>query len=127
MCVDAAGNLYFGDGNSRIRKVTAQGVIATAVAASELAVASLAVDDGGNLLLADSNRIRRIAPDGAIQTLAGGASGFSGDGGPAAAARLSGPRAIALDASGNLHIADTMNGRIRRIDASGTISTIAGR
>ncbi|MCA2964562.1 MAG: hypothetical protein INH40_11695 [Acidobacteriaceae bacterium] len=86
-------------------------------------------DPAGNLYIADqgNHKIRRISPDGIITTLAGtGAAGFSGDGGPAAAARLNLPNALALDPVGNLYIADMGNHRIRRLSPDGIISTIAG-
>jgi uncharacterized protein (TIGR03437 family) len=89
----------------------------------------LLFDPAGNLLIADqgNHKIRRITPAGLITTLAGtGAAGFSGDEGPAAAARLNQPNALALDAAGNLYIADMGNHRIRRIAPNGTITTVAG-
>src|SRR5204863_88691 len=60
-------------------------------------------------------------------TIAGaGTAGFSGDGGPANYARLNGPEDVAVDPTGNIFIADTMNGRVRKIDSRGLISTVAG-
>ncbi len=90
-----------------------------------------AVDAEGNLYIADTgnHRIRRVdALTDTVTTFAGtGTAGFSGDGGPAADAQLSRPQGVALDAAGNLYIADTGNRRIRRIDAgTGIITTIAG-
>ncbi|MDX1980736.1 MAG: SMP-30/gluconolactonase/LRE family protein, partial [Bryobacteraceae bacterium] len=87
------------------------------------------VDREGNVYIADSgnNRIRRVTPAGVINTIAGtGVRGFAGDGGPAVAAQLAGPQGVAVDTLGNLYVADTANHRIRRIDRSGTISTVAG-
>ena len=89
----------------------------------------LAFDASGNLYFADSgnNRIREITPDGTINTIAGtGVFGFTGDGGPASSAQLRGPRSVAVDATGNLFIADTSNVRIRKIDSAGNINTVAG-
>jgi sugar lactone lactonase YvrE len=89
----------------------------------------LAFDSSGNLFIADSGNhaIRRIAGDGTITTVAGtGVRGFSGDGGPAARARLNTPDGIAFDPAGNLYIADTLNQRIRRVSRAGTIVTVAG-
>ena len=88
-----------------------------------------AVDGAGNIYVADSpnHRIRRIDPAGVITTVAGtGSAGFSGDGGPATAARLNRPRNLIVAPDGSLLIADTENHRIRRVDPAGTITTIAG-
>jgi sugar lactone lactonase YvrE len=74
-----------------------------------------------------NHRIRRVDTLGVITTVAGtGAPGFTGDGGPAAQAQLNEPAGIALDADGNLYIADTGNHRVRRVDTAGIITTIAG-
>ena len=89
----------------------------------------VAVDNAGNLYIADSfnQRIRRVDASGTISTIAGtGEPGYSGDGGPAIRGQLSFPSDVAADDAGNLYIADPGNNRIRRVDASGTISTIAG-
>jgi sugar lactone lactonase YvrE len=96
-----------------------------------------ALGPDGSLYIADqaNQRIRRIAPDGIIDTFAGnGVAGFSGDGGPAIDAQISLPGGqaappagrIATDAEGRLYIADSANHRVRRVDTDGTISTIAG-
>ncbi len=93
------------------------------------APSGLVYDAAGNLYVADSgnHRIRRIGVDGTVTTVAGaGVGGFSGDGGPAVAAQLNFPRAIALAADGTLYIADTGNNRVRRVTPDGTIATIAG-
>jgi uncharacterized protein (TIGR03437 family) len=90
----------------------------------------LAVDTVGNLYIADTGNhvIRKVTPAGTISTIAGTHSlaGFSGDNGPATSAQLSSPGAVAVDASGNVYIADTQNSRIRKVSASGTITTVAG-
>ncbi|MGH9039191.1 MAG: SBBP repeat-containing protein, partial [Acidimicrobiia bacterium] len=86
----------------------------------------IAVDRAGNIYVADSpnHRIRRIDRAGIITTVAGtGSSGFSGDGGPATAARLNRPRNLLATADGSLIIADTDNRRIRRVDPAGIITT----
>jgi sugar lactone lactonase YvrE len=93
------------------------------------AVGGLAVDAMGRLLISDgvNNRIRMVDPSGTITTVAGtGAPAFSGDGGPATAAALYEPSAVAVDHRGNTYIADTVNHRVRRIDPAGTISTYVG-
>ena len=91
----------------------------------------LALDTSGNLYVADSgnNCVRKIAPNGIIATFAGSAAigpAYSGDGGPAANALLSGPSGVATDTLGNVYIADTFNNRIRRVTSDGAIGTIAG-
>jgi hypothetical protein len=88
----------------------------------------VAVDAAGNVLVADlSNRIRKIAPDGTITTIAGsGVAGFAGDGGPATNAQLNHPTGVILDTAGGILIADQRNQRVRRVDPSGTITTVAG-
>jgi uncharacterized protein (TIGR03437 family) len=88
-----------------------------------------AADSFGNVFLADTmnHRIRKVAPDGLITTVAGtGEPGSAGDGGPATEARLSAPGGIAVNDSGEIYIADTGNHRIRRVGANGEIQTIAG-
>ena len=144
VAVDRAGNLYIADtGNRRVRKVTPDGLITTvagtgeddfsgdggpATAAAFRWPTGLAVDDAGNLYIADagSYRVRRVRPDGVVTTVAGtGESSFSGDGGPATAAALRAPVALAVDGAGNLYIADAIDHRVRRI-ASGVITTVAG-
>jgi len=144
---DAQGNLYFAEtGNHVVRKVTPSGTITTvagngvqgfsgdngpATAAELDSPAGLALDSAGNIFIADSHnhRVREVTvANGVIVTIAGtGAAGFSGDGGPATAARLDLPTALALDASGNLYVADSNNHRVRRIAAAtGVITTVAG-
>ena len=89
----------------------------------------VAADGAGNLYIADSTncRVRKLTPGGAISTVAGvGVCGYAGDGGPATAARLSYPQAVAVDAAGTLFIADTQNCRIRQVDPGGTITTLVG-
>jgi len=88
----------------------------------------VAVDSAGNFFIADTdnNRIRKVT-DGIISTVVGdGFSGYTGDGGPATAARLNQPVSIAIDSGGNLYIADLANHAIRKVDSAGTITTIAG-
>src|SRR5213076_2555874 len=140
------GNLYVADqGNHRIRKVAAATGIITTVAGNGINTfagdggaatnaslnypASVALDASGNLYIADpnNNRIRKVAAaTGIITTVAGGGSTL-GDGGAATSASLYDPTAVALDASGNLYIADQNNHRIRKVDAAtGIITTVAG-
>ncbi|TAL01996.1 MAG: hypothetical protein EPO03_12925, partial [Porticoccaceae bacterium] len=89
----------------------------------------LAMGPDGSLYIADSGnrRIRRIGPDGIITTVAGSAGvGYGGDGGPATRAALSSPNDIAVGPDGSLYIADTNNGRVRRVGPDGIITTVAG-
>ena len=145
LAVDGSGNLYVADsGNQRIRRIDAEGVITTiagtgvrgssgdggpATEAQFAAPGGLAVDGSGNLYVADwgNHGIRRIDAGGVITTIAGtGVRGFSGDGGPATEAQFATPTDLAADGSGNLYVSDSANHRIRRIDAGGVITTIAG-
>jgi uncharacterized protein (TIGR03437 family) len=145
VAVDRGGNLYIADnGNNRIRKVTVATGIITTVAGNGSFRASgdngpataagldpyhIALDSNGNIYVADfsNDRIRKIAAGaGTITTIAGSSTGFSGDGGPATAALLDGPNAVALDSTGNIYICDQFNSVIRKISPDGLINTIAG-
>ena len=142
---DADGSLYIADsGNHRIRKVASDGTITTvagtgeegfngdegpATAAQLAHPRDVAMDGDGNLYIAEtaSHRIRKVTREGAITTAAGtGEDWFSGDGGPATAARLNRPSGLAVDGVGNLFIADSSNYRIRKVAPDGTITTVAG-
>lgn len=108
-------------------KLPGDGGAATAALIGE--AAGIACDLKGNFYVADAidHRVRRISPDGTITTWAGtGTGGFSGDGGPAAAAELNAPYGLAADAVGNLYIADLGNARVRRVGPDGIIKTVAG-
>jgi sugar lactone lactonase YvrE len=147
--LDGAGNMYIADRyHNRIRKVTAAtGVISTlagngdanyagdGLASTDPSVSvntpwGVALDGAGNLYIADTgnNRIREIvAASGVIETIAGTrGAGSTGDNGPAIDATLNQPQGVSVDAAGDLYIADTYNNRIRKVDLSGTITTVAG-
>ncbi len=148
LAFDTAGNLLIADsGNHRVRRLSLSGGVidtvagdgnggfsgdnAPAASASLLEPAGIAVDSAGNLYIADTRnqRIRKVAAsNGLITTVAGtGQPGYSGDGGPAVSASLEGPKGVAVDARGNLFIADTLNARIRRVAAgTGVITTVGG-
>ena len=145
IAIDSAGKIYVSDReNHRVRRIGVDGVI-TSVAgngvslfsddggpASEATLddpAGLAVDDAGSLYIADSNhhRVRRVGPDGVIETIAGtGKVGSEGDGGSATQATLSDPESLLLDGAGILYIGDADAERIRMIAPDGTITTFAG-
>jgi len=88
---------------------------------------ALAVGPGGEIYIAEGNRIRKVKKDGLITTFAGtGAAGNLGDGGPAVQAQLDMPQGLAVDSAGNVYIADTLNHRVRRVGADGMITTVVG-
>ena len=112
---DSAGNLYISDiAFNNIRKVTTDGNIHTV--ATNVSAESLAVDPAGNIYFPDflTNTVKKILPSGVQTTIAGnGTPGFSGDGGVATFAQLNQPYGVALDASGNVYVADSGNAVIR--------------
>jgi uncharacterized protein (TIGR03437 family) len=145
IAVDSSGNLFVADRDaSVVRKIAVNGTISTvagsgtpgftgdggaATSAQINGPFGAAVDSSGNLYIADTGNevVRKVSPAGTMSTVAGtGTRGYLGDGGAARSAWLNGPEAVALDAAGNLYIADTFNGRIRRVGTDGVISTVAG-
>lgn len=142
---DAGGNFYIAEfGDCRVRKVSNLGVIST-IAGTASCISSgdggqstsaslsypwgLRMDPSGNLLISEygANRIRKINTAGIISTFAGtGGSGSTGDGGAAVSAQLNGPLNVDIDSNGNVYIAEIAGNRIRKVDGSGTITTIAG-
>ncbi len=143
--VDSSGNVYIADRyNDRIRKIATDGTISTVTGTGSSGYSGdggpadqaqlywpfgVALDSGGNLYITDysNHRVRKVTPDGTIQTVAGtGSSGISEDGGPADQAQLYSPSGIAIDSSGNIYIAEYGGSRIRKIASDGTISTVAG-
>ena len=143
--MDRAGNLFFNERSAHfIRKIDRYGIVSIyagtgtggysgdggpATAADISTPGILTVDTSGNLFFtnAAASVVRRISTIGIITTVAGtGVIGYSGDGGPATLAQLNGTQSIATDKHGNLLIADLANYRIRKVDTSGIISTIAG-
>jgi uncharacterized protein (TIGR03437 family) len=124
---DAAGALYIAEfDGGRVRKVSTSGVITTFASGLNGPV-SLAFDAAGNLYVAEKDRVRRISPGGAITPFAGnGQLRYSGDGGPAAAASVNGPRGLIFDRAGNLLFADYNNNRVRQVSPNGIITTVAG-
>ena len=141
--LDAAGSLIFSDYNT-IRKLSTNGLLTRLAGtgysgyagdggAATLAMLSspsgVAVDLAGNVFIADTGnqRIRRVDTNGVIATVAGrGTYGYSGDGGAATNAQFYNPGGLAVNAEGDLFIADSLNHRIRKVDAQGIITTVAG-
>jgi uncharacterized protein (TIGR03437 family) len=147
VAVDSQGSIYFVDNtNSVVYRETPDDGNLTRIAGTPFVTGysgdngpavtavlnspwGIAVDNSGNVFVADTsnNVIRRISTDGTITTYAGtGNAGFSGDNGPASAAQLNSPYSLAIDPNGNLLVCDRSNNRIRKIDPSGVIATIAG-
>ena len=131
--IKSTGELVVADWmNACLRQVDNAGDITTATAKGDPGYnqpAQVVMDASGNVYIADTvnNRIRKLDAAGKVTTVAGtGAAGFSGDGGQATAAQLNIPEGLALDASGNIYIADTGNHTIRKVDSAGDISTVAG-
>jgi len=142
LAVDSQGNILLADsGNNRIREIAAGsqnigtvagGYIGDGQKATDASLdlssqgGHITFDRSGNLYIADTanHRVRKVSSKGTITTVAGnGTMGYSGDGGPATAAQLSHPSAVVMDSQGNLFIADAGNGRIRKVDPNGTITT----
>ena len=143
VAVDSAGNAYVADtGNNTIRKITPRGVVTTFAGTAGQsgftggrgAVArfhepyGLAVGPSGNVYVADllNHAIRRIAPDGAVTTFAGG-NGKGSTNGTGTAAKFSEPRDVAVDTNGTIYVADYFNHLIRKITSAGVVTTLAGR
>ncbi len=143
--VDNSGNIYFSDGeNHRVRKINTAGIITTIAGtgattsggdggqATDAQVgwpAGIAIDNSGNIYITESENhcVRKVSPSGIITTIAGtGMAGYSGNNGPAIAAKLDQPHGIALDATGNIYVVENNNDCVRKIDVSGTITTFAG-
>jgi sugar lactone lactonase YvrE len=137
VAVDRVGNLFISDAHTDcVRRVARDGTITTIAGgpdpqgtAAFRVPAGLAIDPTGNLFVADQNRhrIRKVSSDGKVTTVAGTSQrGFSGDGGPAVKAQLRYPTAVAVDRGGNLFVADSGNGRVRKVTPDGGIQTIVG-
>lgn len=147
IAVDAAGNLFIADtANNTIRKTTPLGLVSTLAgkappdngsagsadgtgsAARFNAPIGVALDSAGNLFVGDSTNstIRKVTPAGVVTTFAGLAGAVGHADGKGSVARFSGPRETAVDASGNVYVADTFNDTIRKITPAGVVTTVAG-
>jgi uncharacterized protein (TIGR03437 family) len=130
LALDSTGNLYFTD-SLLIRQVNTAGMISAFAGGSSSPLAqtgSLAIDSQNDVFVDQLGAVSEINPTKQLMaTVAGnGVAGYSGDNGPAAAAQIAGSAGIALDSAGNLYIADQANGRVRKVDSTGNITTIAG-
>ncbi len=143
VAVDAAGNVYVADsGNDTIRKITPAGVVSTLAGLAGSAGSTdgtgsaarffhpdgVAVDAAGTVYVGDTfnHTIRTITPAGVVSTLAGLASSPGSTDGIGSAARFNSPGGVAVDAAGNVYVADTVNHTIRKITPAGVVTTLAG-
>jgi uncharacterized protein (TIGR03437 family) len=148
--IDASGNILFADyGNARVRKITPAGIISTVAGfgtatysgdgssalQAGISPSALGLGTGGSFYIVDSGtdfayggqRVRMVAANGIITTVAGnGTDAHSGDGGQATSASLGGPSGVALDSGGNLYISENHTEHIRKVSPDGTITTYAG-
>jgi len=143
VAVDALGNLYVADyWNNRIQKITSAGVVSTLAGTGNIGSingigklasfngpSGVAVDGGGNVYVADSgnNLIRKITADGTVSTLAGTVVAVDTSNTITNAPLFSGPSGVAVDASGNVYVADAGNNRICVVSPSGVTRTLAGK
>jgi sugar lactone lactonase YvrE len=143
VAVDSSGNVYVADTfNNTIDKITAGGVVTTLAGQAGIAgsadgtgsaalfngPAGVAVDSSGNVYVTDSGNatIRTITPAGVVTTLAGLARSYGSDDGTGSAARFLSPAGVAVDALGNIYVADVDNSTIRKISPGGVVTTLAG-
>ena len=141
VAVDAAGNVIVADTtNNTIRRVSPAGVVTTlaglggvsgstngtGIAARFSSPAGVAVDAAGNIFVSDVHAIRKIAPGGAVTTLAGLSHASGSTDGSGSAARFCYPSGVATDAAGNVYVADRQNHTIRKVTPSGVVTTVAG-
>jgi len=139
IAIDTTGNVYVVDlGNHSIRKVTPKGEVSTLAGNEEShgygfgdhahfgLPGGIAIDVAGNLYVSgyDNHSIRKVTPEGEVSTFAGIEKGFAD--GIGSAARFNYPGGIAMDAAGNLYVADTGNHSIRKVTPKGEVSTLAG-
>jgi sugar lactone lactonase YvrE len=143
VAVDASGNVYVADsGNNNIRMITAGGSVTTLAGAAGFAGSAdgtgaaalfnapqgIAVDASGNIYVSDTNNgtVRRVTAAGAVTTLAGAAGQMGASDGTGASARFSYPEGLAVDAAGNVYVADFDNCTVRKVTPAGSVATLAG-
>ena len=141
VAVDTTGNVYVADGDYVIRKITSGGVVTTwaggypsgsadgtGATARFSSPYGVAVDPTGNVFVADSANhvIRKITPLAEVSTLAGLAESRGTADGTGPAARFFNPQGVAVDAAGNIYVADSSNHTIRKVTPAGVVSTLAG-
>jgi sugar lactone lactonase YvrE len=138
VCSDASGNIYVGDRNNNvIRKISPSGVVTTFAGSGDAGNANgigtsaqfsapkgICIDVSGDLYVADSNnfRIRKITSTGSVSTFAGSTFGFVN--GLSSIAKFNEPSDVCIDNSGNVYVSDSFNNVIRKINTSGTVSTL---
>jgi hypothetical protein len=147
VAADSSGNVYVADvTNERVRKVSSGGSTSTVTGNGTSGFVDgtggptgttefqfpvgVAVDSAGNVYVADlgNNRIRKVASDGSATTLAGNGTGgfFDGTGGGTGTTEFNHPNSVAVDANGNVFVADNLNNRVRKVAANGATTTLAG-
>ena len=141
IAVDSTGNVYVADsGNSTIRKITPAGVVTTLAGTAGAQGSSdglgaagwfwypraVAVDGTGTVYVADNSTIRKVTPAGLVSTLAGKAGPWGNADGTGPDAQFNAPAGIAVDNAGTVYVADTGNGRIRKITPAGVVTTLLG-
>ena len=127
LAVDSEGNIYVAEG-AGIRRFRPGGVITAVTGSAPVSAASIDVDSNGNMYVAGAYRIQKITPDGVVTSIAGtGTEGYTGDNGPAISAQIGYVMGgLSVDRAGNVYFADFSSNTVRRVSATGIITTVAG-